>query len=101
MGIVGQPLQDRIGCITYAVVPFQHRQLARDDGRAPVVPVIHDFQQVISMALTKGLKAPVIKYQQVNLGQLPELFRITAIAVRYCHGLQQTGGAKVADTVTT
>ena len=53
------------------------------------------------MTLTQGLKAPVVKYQQANPGQLPELFCITAIAVYYCHDRQQTGGVEVANAVTT
>ena len=32
-----------------------------------------------------------------TLGQLSDLFRITAIAVCYCHDLQQPGGTEVLD----
>ena len=52
VGVVGQPIQDRIGqgCITYAVMPFRHRQLAGVDGWVWLCP-----SSMISSRLSRWL----------------------------------------------
>ena len=50
MGIVNQPIEDRVGVsgVRDHLVPSGHGQLAGDDGRASAVTLLEDLKQVVA-----------------------------------------------------
>ena len=63
MGVVDEPIEDGVGDgrVGDRLVPVIDRQLAGHDGRAAIVPVIDDLQQIATLILRQGREPPVVE----------------------------------------
>ena len=68
MGVVDEPVQHGVGDgrIADDLVPVLDRHLAGDDGRAALVPVVHDLQQVAALLAGERRQAPIVQDQQLH-----------------------------------
>ncbi len=57
VGVVDEPIEDGIGIgrIADHVMPRRHGQLASDDGGAPAVAVLEDFEEGMAGLIVEGL----------------------------------------------
>ena len=65
------------------------RQLAGDDGRAAVVAVVHDLQQVAPLLGGERGQAPVVEDQQLDPGQALQQAGVAPVAARQGERLEQ------------
>lgn len=94
MGIVNKAVEDGICECRFAddVVPCGDRQLAGDQDRAVVVPVLDDFHEVAALTGGQAIRAPVIEDEQVGLHQGSEQARKASVAMGKVEVVN--GGAK-------
>lgn len=59
-------------------MPGRDRQLAGDQDRTAIVPILDDFHQVAALACGQSIRPPVIEDEQVGLHQGPEQARKAA-----------------------
>ena len=82
MRIIEEPIKERIrdGRVTDIFMPVFHRQLARHKGRARVVTILDEVQQIKSFELRQRFQPEVIEDQQVCFRQGGELLLEAAVA---------------------
>ena len=63
MGVVEQPIADRIGdgSLSEMVMPVLNRQLAGEERGAEVVAVLEDLEQIAAIRVPQGCQPPVIQ----------------------------------------
>ncbi len=85
-----QAVEDGVGeCgLTQVGMPVRDGQLAGDDGGAAIETVIEDFQDIALGGLVQYGQSPVIEDQDVEAGQLLQLFDVTAIPSRLLQVLE-------------
>ena len=83
MGIVHEPVEDRVGegRITDVIVPVIERQLAGDERGAPADTVVEEFEQIIAFARAEGRNGEVIDHHEVDPGDDGEPFAEAAVGV--------------------
>ncbi len=83
VGAMHEAAQDGIGehIVTDAGIPLFCGQLTDYQGRSLSVTIVHDFQQIVAMRRLQRLQPPVVDDQQLHLGQLLELFVVTAVGL--------------------
>ena len=99
-----ETIEDRVSECGLAQVrmPVGDRELAGDNGGAPIETVIQDFQDIALGGLIQYGQSPVIKDEHVEVGQLLQLFDVAAVPPRAVQVLEQarqaqvTGGRAVA-----
>src|SRR4029453_17999065 len=93
VGAVNQAVEHRVGDggIADMLVPELDRDLAGDDGRGAIMPIVDDLHQIAAPVGGQGGDAPVIENQQLHPGQALEHAAVTAIAASKAEGLQETG----------
>ena len=72
MGVVDQPIQDRIadGGILHQLMPGGKGILAGQEGRPAALAVIEDLKEETILIWFERGQAPIVNDQQVDLGQL-------------------------------
>lgn len=101
MGVVEKPVADGVseGGIAELIVPELWVELAGDDGRAIAVAVIDNFEEVSAFALGERGEPPVIKDEDVDLGQSGEETGIGAVRVSEGEFLEEARHAAVEGAV--
>jgi len=68
---MNQSVEDRIGegGISDDFMPLLDRKLAGDQSGTAAMAILNNLQQVSSLLIGKGGKSPVIKDQEIALGQ--------------------------------
>jgi hypothetical protein len=63
VGVVHQPIEDRVGerGVADRVVPGADGELTGDDGGAAVVAILDDLEQVAAMAVGQSQEPPVVE----------------------------------------
>ena len=86
-----EPIEDGVGDgrVGDHFVPVIDRQLAGHDGRAAIVPIIDDLQQIATLILGQGRERPVVEDQELDAGQRFEQTPITTIAAGQRQSLEQ------------
>ncbi len=72
--VVHDPIEDCVGDgrIGDCLVPVIDRQLAGDDGRAAIVPILDDLKYVAPLLLGERGEAPIVQDQQLDARQALE-----------------------------
>jgi len=83
-----------------ALMPVRHRDLRGQDRGCPVVAVVDDFQQVLSLDIRERIPQPVIYDQKLRLGQDVEPLRIGTFSVSHSQLLKQPRALKIANRKT-
>lgn len=96
-------VQDGVGDggVTDPCMPVFDRQLAGDDRGLAAGPVVDDLQQLRARHAVDGAHAPVVKHQDVGLGQLQQPFAEGPAAVPDAQFFLQAGHTLVDRRVTT
>ena len=99
MDVVDQSVQHGVGDRRVAddLVPMIDRQLAGDDGRAAVVTVVHDLQQIAALVAGERRQAPVVQDQQLHPADRLQQASMAAVAAGQGQRLQQSGHAVIDD----
>ena len=89
--VVKQPVEDGIGERWNAddFVPAVDRYLAGDQGRARVVAILDDLQEVPRLFGQERFGASVVEDQQVHTGDLAQQPAVAAIAAGEAQGRKQ------------
>ena len=68
VGVVDEPVEDGVGDRGVAdhFVPVIDRELAGHDGRAAIVPIVDDLQQIATLIMRQRGEPPVVEDQQLN-----------------------------------
>ena len=82
VGVVNQPVQDGIGnrWIPYNFIPSIYRHLAGHDGRAVLVTILDDFEQIAPLIVIELFGSPVIENEQIGPGQFSQFPGVSPIA---------------------
>ena len=88
------------GLVANPLMPMFDGQLAGDDGRAVVGPVVNDLQQIGPGLTVHGSHAPVIEQQHIGALERVEPARERAVGVTYAQIFAQTRHALVQHAVT-
>jgi hypothetical protein len=80
-------------------MPVVHRKLTGDNGRAAPVSIFQEFESVLSVFLTEGREPPVIKNEQIRLGQRAHELGIPPIPLGNGKFLEEAGQPQVEDRV--
>jgi len=86
-----QPVKDGV-CqrrISHRLMPVLHRQLTRDDRRAPIMAVIDHFEQIVLLCWVELDQAPIVEHQHVDLRKPQEHLTVTAIGLGQLQLLQK------------
>jgi hypothetical protein len=91
VGVVDEPVEDGVGDgrVGDHLVPVIDRQLAGHDGRAAIMPIVDDLQQIATLILRQGCEPPVVEDQELDAGQRFEQTPITTITARQRQSLEQ------------
>ena len=92
-----QPIEDRVGDggIADDLVPAVDRHLARHDGGAALVAILHDLQEVAPPLVVELLRAPVVEDEEIDAGERLEQLRVAPVAAREREDGEQPRGAMV------
>ena len=65
-----KPIEYGIGQRRFAdvVVPLFDGELARDEGRFAIVPVIEDLEQIAARVIVEWHESPIVEDKQVGFG---------------------------------
>lgn len=101
MGIVYHAVADRVGDrgVTQGGVPLSGRELARDDRRGSVVPVLEDFEEVAALAVLERSDEQVVEHEHVELGEPGEHAAVAAVGSSDRELLKQPRDARVQGPV--
>ncbi len=82
VGVVDKAIQHGVGDrgISNHIVPVVHGDLAGNDGRALLVAIFDNLQEIASLLVAQLLRSPIVQDQKVGLGQALEQLRIAAVA---------------------
>ena len=99
VGVVDQAVEDGIGDGRVAddLVPVLDGQLAGDDGRAAIMAIVHDFQQVAALLGGEGGKAPIVEDQELDPREALQQSAIAAVAAGERQRFEQARHAMVED----
>jgi hypothetical protein len=99
MGVVDEAVQDGVGdgWVGNRLVPMIDRQLACHDGRAAIVPIIDDLQQIAPLLLRQRSEPPVVEDQELDACQGFEHPAMTAIAACQRQGIEQSRHTLIQD----
>lgn len=99
MGVVDQTVEDSIGKCRFTdhIVPGCDWQLAGDQNRTAIVPILHDFHQISTLACGQSIRPPVIEDEQVGLQEGSEQARKAPIAVGKVEVGKETRQALIDD----
>ena len=80
---MNQTIQDGVSQrrIGHRLMPVLHRQLTRDDRRAPIMAVIDHFEQIVLLGRVELDQAPIVENQHVDLRKPQEHLTVTAIGL--------------------
>src|SRR3954452_10579458 len=97
--MVQQAVENRVGHgrIADDLVPAIDRYLAGDDGRASLVTILDDLQQVTALLVIELLRAPIVDDEQVDPGEAAQQLGVAAITTRQDKGREQPRRAVVGD----
>ncbi len=92
-----EPVEDGVGDgrVGDDLVPVIDRELAGHDGRAAIVPVVDDLQQVATLLLCQGGEPPVIEDQELDARQVLEQPGMSAVAACQRQGIKQSWHALI------
>jgi len=71
VGVVDEAVEDGVGDggVGDRLVPVIDRQLAGHDGRAAIVPIVDDLQQIATLLLRQRGEPPVVEDQKLDACQ--------------------------------
>src|SRR5437773_6702896 len=97
MGVVQEPIEDRVGegRIADVVVPELEWKLAGDERRAAADAVVEEFEQVTAFARADGRDGEVIDHHEIDLGDGGEAFAEAAVGMTEAEFLEQPGSAQI------
>lgn len=84
MSVVDEAVQDGIGVggIGNEVMPAVHGKLAGDDGGAPAVAVVEDFEEIVTLGGVERFEAPVVKNEQLDAAEDAQQAGMATVAAR-------------------
>ncbi len=76
-----EAVEDRVrkGGVADQVVPVLDGELAGDERGAAAVAILQDFEEVAPLEVAERREAPIIKQEQVGLGEGGEQLRVGAV----------------------
>ena len=86
---VGEAVALGDGRVGDHLVPVIDRQLTGHDGRAAIVPVVDDLQQVATLIVRQGGEPPVVEDQEFDACQALEQPAMTAVAACQRQSIKQ------------
>lgn len=97
MGAVQDAVEDSVGQRGFAdvFVPVFDRQLAGDDRGSGVGAVVYHFQQIVPFALHQRRQAPVVKDEQIGLGERCQPLAEAPIGMRHLEFIEQSGNPDI------
>ena len=97
MGVVDQAVEDGIrqGGIAQGVVPVGHRQRAGHPGRAGLITLIEQFEQVPAAFAIEDGQSPIVEDQDIDPGQGGHEFEEASVGMGDGQLLQQAESALV------
>src|SRR5256885_5882382 len=99
MGVVDEPVEDGVGDgrIGDGLVPVIDRELAGHDGRAAIVPIVDDLQQIATLIMRQRGEPPVVEDQEFDACKRFEQPPMTAITACYRQGIEQPWHTLIED----
>jgi antirestriction protein ArdC len=81
MGVMDQAVEDGVGQggMAQGLVPVRHRQLTGDHGRAGLIAVIEQVQQVAPPFVVEQSQAPVVEDEHLDLGEGGHEFEVAPV----------------------
>lgn len=86
VGVVDEAIQHGVGdrWISNHIVPVVHGDLAGNDGRALLVAILDNLQEIASLLVAELLRSPIVQDQEIGFGQAPE--HLCVATVTSCQG---------------
>ncbi len=99
---MAEPVENGVGegRVSDGLVPMIHWQLAGDDGRSASLAVLDDFQQIPPFGRSEYAQPPIIKDQDVDLGERFEKAGVTPISLGNGEGLEEARNTEIGDRPT-
>jgi hypothetical protein len=99
IGVVHEAIEDSVsdGRISDDLVPPVDRNLAGDDGRAPLVAILDDLEEVTTLIVVELFGPPVIQNEQIGPGQRLQHPGISAVAPCQSKLSKEPWGAMIGD----
>ena len=99
IGVVDEAIEDRVGDggIADDFIPVIDRNLTGDDGRAPLVAVFDDLEEVAALIVIELLRSPVVENEQVGSRQGLQRPGVSPIASCQSEGGKESWGAMIGD----
>jgi len=82
MGVVHEPVEDRVGVgwVADPLMPGRDGQLAGDDGGATAIAIPEDFEEIVAGLVVERFEPPVVEDQQLDAGKRVREPRLAAVA---------------------
>jgi hypothetical protein len=70
-------------------MPVLDGQLARDEGRTPIMAIIDDFEQIVLLSGVELDQAPIVEDKHIDLREPQQHLPVTAIGLGQVQLLQK------------
>jgi len=99
MGVMDEAVQNGVGVSWVAddLVPGGQRELGCDDRRPAAIPLLEDFEEVVTRAGVEGFKAEVVEDEEIGAAEGFDEARMAPVAPGERHVLAELWPAMIED----